>query len=171
MLKNWLNCHRLLVPLVQRLPKIGTAITTLGLSRLSATLSMLLNAGVDAKQAIQQAFLATGNHYFIGGMQRAIDAIEHGATFGDAFEQSAVLPSDFIDAIRIGEISGTETESMDHLARQYQQQAVLALGTMANLASAAVWLAIVCLIVFMIIRMALQYIMLLNNTLQNPMGG
>jgi hypothetical protein len=34
----------------------------------------------------------------------------------------------------------------------------------------AIWLMITAVIVLMIIRMALQYINLLNSTLQNPMG-
>ncbi len=58
--KNWFNCHRILMPVVQRIPQLGTALTTLGLARLSMTLSMLLNAGVDARRSIRQAFLATG---------------------------------------------------------------------------------------------------------------
>jgi type IV pilus assembly protein PilC len=134
------------------------------------TLSMLLNAGSDAKQAVRQAFLATGNHYMIGGMNQAIEQVAQGTSFSDAFEKSNVLPRDFVDASRIGELSGTETESLDSLAKEYQHQAVLAINTLATLLSVAIWLMITAVIVLMIIRMALQYINLLNSTLQNPMG-
>jgi type IV pilus assembly protein PilC len=168
--KNWFQCHRYLMPIVQPLPQLGTALVTLALSRLSITLSMLLNAGVDARHAVKQAFLATGNHYFIGGMKNAVDSVSQGATFADAFEASEVLPKDFVDAVRIGELSGTETESLDHLARHYQQLAVQALNTIANIASFSIWISIVILIGFMILRMAMQYINLLNDTIQNPMG-
>jgi type IV pilus assembly protein PilC len=168
--KNWFQCHRLLMPLVQRIPQLGTALVTLGLSRLSMTLSMMLNAGADARYAIKQAFLSTGNFYFIAGMQRAVDSVGQGSTFADAFEATQVLPQEFIDAVRIGELSGTETESLDQLARQYQQRAAQALNTIANIASVVIWLAIVFLIGFMILKMAFQYLNLLNDTLQNPMG-
>jgi type II secretory pathway component PulF len=168
--KNWFQCHRILMPIVQRIPQLGTALVTLGLSRLSMTLSMMLNAGGDARYAIKQAFLSTGNHYFIAGTQRAVDSVSQGSTFADAFEASEVLPQDFIDAVRIGELSGTETESLDHLARQYQQRASQALNTIASIASVAIWMAIVGLIGFMILRMAFQYLNLLNDTLRNPMG-
>lgn len=163
--KNWFGCHRFLVPLVQRIPVLGTAFVTLGLSRLSITLSLLLNAGVDAKRSAKQAFLSTGNHYFISGAERAVAAIEAGASFGDAFEKSQVLPEEFIEAIRIGELSGTETESMDHLAVQYQERAQAALSTIATVASFVIWLGIILLLAFMIIRMALQYINMLNSFL------
>ncbi len=168
--KNWFNCHRKLMPIVQRIPKLGTALVTLGLSRLCMSLSMLLNAGVDARHAIRQAFLATGNHYFIAGMPKAVAAVQRGMTFGDAFEQAGVFPIEFVDEVRIGELSGTETESLDHLATQYQQRAASALDTIATLASITIWLGILLLIGFMIIRMAMQYVNLLYDTIENPMG-
>jgi type II secretory pathway component PulF len=154
--KNWFNCHRILMPIVQRIPQLGTALTTLGLARLSMTLSMLLNAGVDAKRSLKQAFLATGNYYFIGGMDRALGEVEKGNDFGDAFQASEVLPQDFIDAVRVGELSGTETESFDRLAIQYQERAKAALGVIAMIASVVIWLCVMLLLAFMIISMAMK---------------
>lgn len=144
---------------------LGTALVTLGLSRLSITLSMLLNAGVDAKRSLKQAFLSTGNYYFIGGIDRAVRKVEEGASFGDAFAASQVLPEEFIESVRIGELSGTETESLDHLAQEYQERARAALNTIATIASFTIWLGIMLLLAFMIIRMAMQYLQVLNSFL------
>ncbi|RMF42269.1 MAG: hypothetical protein D6753_07945 [Planctomycetota bacterium] len=163
--KNWLGCHQVLVPIVQRIPVLGTAFVTLALSRMSMTLSILLNAGVDAKQAMRQAFLATGNYYFIAGMDRAVEAVGRGQSFAEAFEAAGVLPREFIESVQVAELSGTETESLDHLATQYQQRARAALSTIATIASFTIWLGVLLLIAFMIIRMALQYINLLNSFL------
>jgi type II secretory pathway component PulF len=168
--KNWFQCHRRLMPVVQRIPQLVTALETLGLSRLSVTLSMLLNAGVDARHAVKQAFLATGNHYFIGGMKKSVEEVSRGASFGDAFEKSQVLPKEFVDAVRTGEISGSETETLDYMTRQYQQRAAAALDTLATIASVVIWLGIVLLIGFMVLRMAFQYLNLLHDTIENPMG-
>ncbi len=161
--KNWFNCHRTLMPLVQRIPTLGTALVTLGLSRLSMTLSMLLNAGVDAKRSLKQSFFATGNHYFMSGMDRALAVVDKGGSFGDAFEESQVLPRDFVDSIRVGELSGTETESLDRLAIVYQENAKVALNNIATVTSMAIWIGIMVFIGFIIIRMAMQYINLLND--------
>ncbi len=163
--KNWFNCHRVLMPIVQRIPTLGTALVTLGLSRLSMTLSMLLNAGVEARRSVKQAFLATGNYYFIGGMDRAIAEVERGASFGDAFAASKVLPQEFVETVQLGELSGTETESLDHLALDYQQRSQAALNTIAHVTSFTIWLGILVLMAFMIIRMAMQYINMLNSFL------
>ncbi len=163
--KNWFNCHRILMPVIQRIPALGTALVTLGLSRLSMTLSMLLNAGVDAKRSVKQAYLATGNYYFIGGAERAVEKVGEGGSFGDAFAASRVLPEEFIEAVRIGELSGTETESLDHLAEQYQHRSRDALNLIATIASFTIWMGIILLLAFMIIRMAMGYINLLNEFL------
>jgi type II secretory pathway component PulF len=153
------------MPIVQRIPSLGTALTTLGLSRLSMTLSMLLNAGVEARRSIKQAFLATGNYYFIGGMDRALAAIEKGDSFGDALDVAGVFPNDFLEAIRLGELSGTETESLDHLALQYRERAKAALNLLATVASVAIWMMVMGLIAFMVIRMAMQYVNLIYSNL------
>ena len=70
---------------------------------------------------------------------------------------------EFIDAVKVGELSGTETESLDHLAKQYQDRAKAALGTIATIASTVIWLGVILLLAFMVIRMALQYINMLNG--------
>ncbi len=82
------------MPIVQRIPQLGTALTTLGLARLSMTLSMLLNAGVDARRSIKQAF-----------WQQAITTLSAACSgllsksrrhdFGDAFDAAKVLPQEF----------------------------------------------------------------------------
>ncbi|MGN6134989.1 MAG: type II secretion system F family protein [Aureliella sp.] len=161
--KNWFNCHRVLMPIVQRIPGLGAALTTLGLSRLSMTMSMLLNAGVDARRSTKQAFLATGNYYYISGMERALGSIERGESFGDALDAAGVFPNEFLEAVRVGELSGTETESLDHLAWEYRERAKAALGFIANLASVAIWIFVMALIAFMIIRLAMQYINMLYS--------
>ncbi|MEZ6135341.1 MAG: type II secretion system F family protein [Pirellulaceae bacterium] len=161
--KNWFNCHQFLTPIVQRIPTLGTAFITLALSRLSMTLSMLLNAGVEAKRSTKQAFMATGNRYFMSGVDRALEAVERGASFGDAFDESGVLPREFIESVRIGELSGTETESLDHLALDYQDRAKRALNTIAAIASFTIWILIMIVIGGMVLYMGIQYIQNLTN--------
>ena len=65
--KNWFNCHRVLMPIIQHIPTLGTALVTSGLSRLSTTLSMFLNACAEAKRSFRKASSSTVNYLFIGG--------------------------------------------------------------------------------------------------------
>ena len=66
------------------------------------------------------------------------------------------LPQEFIDSVRVGELSGTETESFDQLAIQYQERSKAALGMIATLASVVIWLGVILLLAFMVISMALR---------------
>ncbi len=61
-------------------------------------------------------------------MQRAFEQVEKGNDFGEAFDAANVFPQEFIDAVRVGELSGTETESFDRLASQYQERSKASLG-------------------------------------------
>lgn len=168
--KNWFSCHRFLMPIVQRIPTLGTALSTLGLSRLNMTLSMLLNAGVEAKRSTKQAFLSTGNFYYISGMDRALDTIGRGESFGEAFAAANVFPDEFIESIQLGEMSGTETESLDHLAQQYRERAKAALSLIATLAGMAIWLSVLIILGLMVLNMGLKYVNFLND-LSKPGGG
>ena len=65
----------------------------------------------------------------------------------------------------MGELSGTETESLDHLALQYRERAKAALNLLATLASVTIWMLVMGLIAFMVIRMAMQYVNLIYSNL------
>jgi hypothetical protein len=78
-----------------------------------------------------------------------------------------------VDSVRVGELSGTETESLDRLADQYRDKARSALSTIATLASVVIWLiwlSVMLLIAFMIIRIALQIFGVYNDALKE-LGG
>ncbi len=161
--KNWFGSHKVLVPLVRNIPVIGTVFTTLALSRMSMTLAMLLNAGVDAKRCIREAFKATGNFYYMSGMKAAEEEVGRGQSFAHALEVSEVIPNEFVQAIEVGELSGTETDSLERIAKDYQRRSKTALAQLAMATSVAIWAGIAIFLIFLIIRMFMQYINLLNN--------
>lgn len=161
--KNWGGCHKVLLPAIRNIPVIGTVFTTLALSRLSMTLSMLLNAGVDARRCIREAFLSTGNYYYISGMPVAEAEIEKGQAFATAFDASGVMPREFIEGLEIGEMSGTETNSLERLAAEYQERSQIALARLASITSNVIWVGIAMFLIFVIVRMFMQYISVLTS--------
>lgn len=160
---NWFNCQPVLFPLIQKIPVVGTPLQTLSLARFTMALSIMLNAGVDAIRSVKQAFRSTGNYYLMSGMELAVDAIKKGDSFSDAFRTAGVFPKDFIEFVEIGEVSGTETESLDRLAHEYQERGRSALTVLAMAASGIIWFCIVALLVFFIMSLALNYVSLINN--------
>ncbi|MFN7877227.1 MAG: type II secretion system F family protein [Pirellula sp.] len=154
--KNWFGCHHKLVPLVRNVPVIGPVFTTSALSRLSMTLSMMLGAGVDARRSAREALMATGNFYYISGIEQVEESIRQGKSFSEALDAPKLLPSEFIQTVEIGELSGSDSESLERLAIVYREQAEAALSKFAVVSGVAVWMMIAGLIVFAIFTIFFQ---------------
>ena len=164
--KNWFDCHKLLVPLVRNVPVIGPVFTTSALSRLSMTLSMMLGAGVDAKRSIREALLATGNHYYMSGIEIAMNNINQGKSFSESLDAMKLLPSDFIQVVEIGELSGSDSESLERMAVTYREKAQSALRQLAIAAGLGVWLMIAAIIIFAIFSIFFQIMQVYTNALK-----
>ncbi len=161
--KNFFQCHRWLIPLVLPIPILGSVFSNLAMSRMSMTLSMLLNSGVDAVKCVREAFLSTGNDYYIQGMPNALDSIVEGKSLAESFDIAQVFPREFIEGIEVGELSGNETESLETLAAEYSRRASTALTQLSVMTGVAIWIAISMIIIFFIIRMVMQYVNMLNS--------
>jgi type II secretory pathway component PulF len=164
--KNWFDCHKSLVPLVRNVPVIGPVFTTSALSRLSMTLSMMLGAGVDAKRSIREALLATGNHYYMSGIEIAMNNINQGKSFSESLDAMKLLPSDFIQVVEIGELSGSDSESLERMAVTYREKAQSALRQLAIAAGLGVWLMIAAIIIFAIFSIFFQIMQVYTNALK-----
>ncbi len=163
--KNWFGCHRTLVPLVRKVPVIGTVLTTTALSRLSMTLSMMLGAGVDAKRSVRDALLSTGNYYYISGLEKSLAAIVKGKSFAEALDAPKLLPADFIQNVEVGEMSGSDSESLERMAVVYREKAQLALKQLAILSGFAVWMFIAAMIITAIFLIFFQILQVYSNAL------
>ncbi len=164
--KNFFNCHRFLIPLVLPIPVLGSVFSNFAMARMSMTLSMLLNSGVDAMRCVREAFLSTGNYFYIQGMEKALESVQRGQTLAHSLDQSKVFPQEFIDGVEVGEMSGNETESLEYLAAEYARRAKSAMTQLSLVTSAAIWIGIAFLIVLFIIRMMMQYVNMLNSLMQ-----
>ena len=164
--KNWFGCHQVLVPMVRNVPVIGTVLTTTALSRLSMTLSMMLGAGVDAKRSVRDALLSTGNHYYIAGLPKTLEAIVLGKSFAESLDAPKLLPSDFIQNIEVGEMSGSDSESLERMASTYREKAQLALKQLAILSGVLVWLLIATMIIIAIFTIFFQILQVYSNALK-----
>jgi type IV pilus assembly protein PilC len=154
--KNWFDCHQRLMPLLRNVPVIGTVITTTALSRLSMTLSMMLGAGVDAKRSVRDSLLSTGNHYYISGIKKTMAEIERGKQFSEALDAPKRLPDEFIEMVAVGELSGSESESLERLAETYREKARLALKQLAIISGVLIWMMIAAIIIVAIFTIAFQ---------------
>ncbi len=136
--------------LLMRTPVVGTTLQTMALARLSWTLSLTLNAGIDAHRAVRMALASTQSRYYTQHIDAADAVIARRGQFHEALRATGAFREEFLTAVENAEISGTETESLAHLSRDYQQRAEAATMALSVAASVAIWILIGALLVFMI---------------------
>ena len=154
-----------LIPLLYMVPKLGEAIQTITLARFSWTLSLALDSGLDPIRAIALALDSTDSDYYRAATSEAEGAIRHGETLAGALRTTDLFPDDFLTHIEVAELSGTDAESIDSLAREYDQRAKLAMKTLAGLASAAIWIAVIAFLLFFIIRLLMNVVGMYRSAL------
>jgi type IV pilus assembly protein PilC len=142
-----------------RIPGLGTSIQTMALARLAWTLSMALNAGVEARRAMGLALDSTQNPYFSAHKATADAVIIRGGEFHEALRSTGVFPQDFLDEVENAEVAGTQTESLMRLADQYRERAETSSKVLAVLAGFAIWGMIALIFIFVIISLFINLYM------------
>ncbi|MBX3432389.1 MAG: type II secretion system F family protein [Pirellulales bacterium] len=148
-----------------RLPVIGGALKTLALARLTWALQLLFDTPMDLRSALPLALDATGNEYYAKHGLDVTRSVQGGATLHQAFARTGVLPRDLLDAIAVGEESGSLVETMRRQSREYQERAAAALGLLAQLFGYALWLGVAVLIIVLIFRIYSQYMGVINSVM------
>jgi type II secretory pathway component PulF len=151
---------------VLRLPVVGKALQTLALARLAWALYLTLNTEMDVRRALRLSLRATHNARYTDRIQLIETEITAGNSIHEAFSSAGCFPTDFLDAIAVGEQSGELVESMGRLSRLYQDQARTALAALNVLAGFAVYAAVALVIILLIFRLAGFYLGTLKEVLK-----
>ena len=144
-------------------PRLGRAIETLAMARMSWTLYVTLNSGMEVRHALRMSLASTHNVVYTRHTNRVLREIRQGNDIHSALVATAAFPHDFLDAVEVAEHSGTLVESMRHLAEVYQDQARLAMNTLTILMGLAVVGLIAAVIIFLIFRVFGFYLDVLND--------
>jgi len=147
-----------LVPLLYQIPIIGPAIQTITLSRFSWTLSLALESGLDPIRSITLALDSTASAFYQSGAKLAERAIRDGETLAGGLRATGIFPDDYLSFVEIAELSGTDAESIEGLAREYDQRARMAMKTIAGFASGMIWLFVVGVLIFLIFRLVMSIV-------------
>lgn len=168
--RGWLGRwpHRVLLAI----PGVGRAIRTMALARFSWTLSMALNAGLDAGRSLWLALQSSQNSYYTRHAHVAVEVIGRGGQFHEALRSTGVFPDDFLSALSNAELSGTESESLERMSEEYQQRAESAFTTLTVLASSIIFgmviVILVVLLLYLIMSLIAPYYQEAYDLLENP---
>jgi type II secretory pathway component PulF len=139
------------------IPGCGKPLQTMALSRLAWSMHLTMNTGMDVRRALRLSLRSTHNARYTDQIPTIDAEIAAGNSIHEAFLEAGGFPIDFLDTLAVGEQSGKVVESMEHLARQYQDQAQAAMKALAIAAGVAVWMVIAAFIIVLIFRGAMFY--------------
>jgi type II secretory pathway component PulF len=165
MIRGWIPL-RGLTPLVYRLPVIGPAIQTIALARFSRVLSMTLDAGLDPARSVKLALRSTHNDYYYEAAEPAVASIGRGESLTRSLRATGIFPADYLAAIDVSELSGTDAESLDHLAGQYEDRSRAAVRAIAGVISAVIWICIIGFLAWYILRMGMNLMGVYDDALE-----
>ncbi len=155
--KNNIGGSQNIIPLFYMIPVIGPAIQTITLARFSWTLALSLDSGLDPIGSIALALDSTDSDYYRAGTEDAKIAIrDRGATLAGGLKATDIFPDEYLSRIEMAELSGTDAESTEGLAREYDERAKIALKTISGFASGIVWMTVAGALIFIIFRMVMN---------------
>jgi type II secretory pathway component PulF len=152
---------------LHHVPVLGTARQYLALSRLSAALEALLNAGVTVIEAWEMAATASGSP----ALRRAVHAwrplVDAGKTPAEVVRDSPQFPPLFANQYATGEISGQLDDTLRRMRLYYEEEGSRKLHAVAQWTPRVVYLFVVLLIAYQVIHFYLGYF----DQLRDVMGG
>ncbi len=153
--------------LAMRIPMLGTALANLALARLTWSLAMALDAGIDARRSVELAVRATQNPLFMSREPVMLDAISLNRQFHEAFQEAGCFPAEFLQMVETAEISGTTSDALQALCKEYEERARSALRWLTWLTGIGIWMFIGLIMIFVIFRLFMVlYLGPINDALE-----
>jgi type IV pilus assembly protein PilC len=106
-----------------KIPVVGKTIEFFALSRMAWSLGMAHDAGMSAIESMRLGLRSTQIAFFARHEDQVADILQSGKEMHEALTATRAFPGDFVQALAVGEISGSVTESMERLSQSYQNQA------------------------------------------------
>jgi type II secretory pathway component PulF len=145
-------------------------VQTLALARFTWALQLLLDTDMDLRKSLPLALDTTGHDAYRRLGPQIARRIGSGATLHGALAETSVFPVDLLDAISVGEQTGTLAETMQRQSKAYQERSAIAIGVLARFVGGIVWILVACLLIVLIFRVFTGHVNAIN-TLSNPGGG
>ncbi len=142
---------------LHQVPLLGTARQYLALARLSAALEALLSAGVNIIEAWELAATASGSPAYGRVVRAWRPLIEAGQTPAETVLATRRFPEMFASQYSTGEISGQLDDTLRRLHRYYQEEGSRKMHALAQWLPRAVYLAIMLLIAYRVVRFWADY--------------
>ena len=148
------------------LPYVGRFFRTLGISRFAWVLGLASDTDTPIAQCVDMAIEATLNPFYTSHGRAINDVIETGRPVNEAVAPTGMFPTEFVDAIQVGEETGKLSETMLRMAKAYEEQVQAQSTIITTVAGFAVWAIVALFIIVMIFRLAGFYVGAINSAVE-----
>jgi type II secretory pathway component PulF len=156
LVRGWLGPQPVLVAM--RIPVLGPCLESLALSRLTWSLALALDSGMDARRAVILSIRSAQNPYYESSLPRVADSIRANRQFHESFADGGVFPTDFLQQLEVAEMAGATTEALMRLAKEYEDRARSSMRVLTGMATALVMFLVFGVIIFAIFSLARFYL-------------
>lgn len=151
--------------LLMRIPVIGYCLQSFAIARFSWALYLTQEAGMPIGPSLDASLRATGNGAFAGIAPEVVAMVKSGDDLSHTLRATELFPEDFLHMVEVGETSGTVPETLHRLSPQFEDQARRSLSALTATLGWLIWLLVAAFIIFVIFRIALWYVGMLNDAL------
>lgn len=154
---------RVMHELLLAVPVVGPCLRNFALARFSWAFHLTQNAGLPIGPSIEASMRSTGNGAFIAASDSVVERVMAGSELSEAMEPTGLFPEEYLELVRVGETSGTVPETLGQQGPNLEANARRSLATLATAASWLIWAAVATLIVYIIFRVMLTYVGMIND--------
>jgi type IV pilus assembly protein PilC len=122
-----------------------------------------MDTSLPAWEALDRSLKATGNGAFMAVSEVVQDEVRRGETVGEALASARLFPEEFLNILATAEHTGQIPEIMRHQAEYYDEEASRRLVLLTRSAGFAIWLGVAILIIWVIFRIVLNYIGMIDS--------
>lgn len=153
--------------LMKPIPVLGTARHYLALSRLSASLEALINAGVTIVEAWEMAAAASGSPAILRVVQAWKPHVISGQLPSEAINAApGQFPEVFANLYHSGEVSGQLDDSLRRLHLYYQEEAVHRVRLLSRWLPQFIYMCVALLVAYKVISFYTGYFNQLNQIMK-----
>lgn len=161
--KQSVNRSRAVHYFLDRIPKIGKLFRLLALMKLTWGMHLTMRTGMDVRRALKLSFQGVRYAPVSDNLPIILDVLQRGGSLTDAFLSAKHLDGDLVTSVDTGEQSGSLPELMHKMSQRYLQESLLQLKIVSTVGAFVVYGCIMAVIAFMIFRIAMFYIGMLND--------
>jgi type II secretory pathway component PulF len=148
------------------IPLLGGTIKSLALSRFAWVLGTAVDAGINAQKAIRLGLRSTQNRFYQNHESSIVASVVDGNDFLTALSQSGAFPSDLLQAVQAGELTGQLTESLERLSDDYREESALNLQRIGQISGFGIFMTVGTLMALTIMLMYAGYLSTLSDAIQ-----